>query len=129
MDERFDQLPPEVREDAALMAEEIRKKRHAKPGLRTATEVINEGSTQRPFSLRMSARELHRLRVLAAAENKGPTEFARDLILRGMERIEAQLLSSEKRRQAETTMELLERLREMERLVESIRATGQEEAS
>lgn len=129
MDERFDQLPQDVREDAALMAEEIRKKRKMKPGIRTATEVVNEGSASRPFSLRMSARELHRLRILAAAENKGPTELARDLILMGLERLEAQFLSSDKRRQADTALELLDRLREMERLVESIRVVNQEEAS
>lgn len=63
-------------------------------GARAASDVVNEDKEPRKtFSLRMDARELHRLRVIAMLEGEGVTELARRLVLEGLANLEVKHLA------------------------------------
>ena len=68
-------------------------------GARSASDAVNDETARRPFSTRLTAREVHRLRVMAMVEGEGATELARRLILDGLLRLEAKHLADPKRTQ------------------------------
>lgn len=84
-------LSPETLAAMEAMAQETATRR---TGGRTASEAINEDATPRPYSVRLSARETHRLRVLAGASDVKPSELARQFILDGLLRLEAKLVNA-----------------------------------
>jgi len=57
-----------------------------KPGLRKASEVIEEDQTLRPYSVRLSAKELMGIKDAAQKTGLSTSEFVRRLILEGLER-------------------------------------------
>jgi hypothetical protein len=84
-------LHPETLAAMEALAKETAARRK---GGRPVSEVINEDPTPRPYSVRLSAREIHRLRVLAGASGVKPSELARQFILDGLLRLEAKLASA-----------------------------------
>jgi hypothetical protein len=84
-------LSPQTLAAMEALAQETAAQRK---GGRTASDVINDDATPRPYSVRLSARETHRLRVLARASGMKPSELARQFILDGLLRLEAKMASA-----------------------------------
>lgn len=85
---------PEMSDAMTAAMEAARKRVEERKGARSASDVVNNDKEPRKtFSLRLNARELHRLRVLALLENEGVTELARRLVLDGISRLEAKHLA------------------------------------
>lgn len=91
MAEKKKHLHPDTLAAMTAMAEETAARRASQGKVRTASEVINEDATPKPYSVRLTARETHRLRVLAGASGAKPSELARQFILDGLLRLEAKL--------------------------------------
>lgn len=86
--------------DALTASMDAAQKRVAeRQGARSASDALNDEATRRPFSMRLTARELQRLRVMALLEEEGATELARRLLLEGLLRLEAKHLADPKRAQ------------------------------
>lgn len=85
---------PEMPEDLAAIMEVAKVRVEERRGARSASDAINSDKEPRKtFSLRLNARELHRLRVIAMMEDEGVTELARRLVLEGLARLEAKHLA------------------------------------
>lgn len=67
----------------ALMAKRV--------GKRTVSQLIAEDQTPRPYSVRLSPGELHRLRGMARVTGIEASKLARQFILDGLIRLEAQV--------------------------------------
>lgn len=81
-------------DDLAAIMEAARARVEERRGARSASDLVNDDKEPRKtFSLRLNARELHRLRVIAMMENEGVTELARRLVLDGLARLEAKHLA------------------------------------
>jgi hypothetical protein len=87
-------VEPEMSDAMAAAMEAARQRVEERKGQRAASDVVKDNKAPRKtFSLRLDARELHRLRVLALLENEGVTELARRLVLDGISRLEAKHLA------------------------------------
>lgn len=84
-------LAPDTLAAMKALAEETAARRAHQGKGRSASEAINEEATPRPYSVRLTPRETHRLRVLAGASGVKPSELARQFILDGLLRLEAKL--------------------------------------
>ena len=83
--------------EASLKAAKVRVSTRKRA--RGASDAVNDETARRPFSTRLTAREVHRLRLMALTEGEGATELARRLILDGLLRLEAKHLADPKRTQ------------------------------
>lgn len=64
--------------------------KQAKKGRRvTASEAIEKDTTAKPYSVRLTNRELFRLKIMSEMEEAKPAELARNLILHGLVQLEA----------------------------------------
>lgn len=86
-------------EALAASLNDARSRVAERQGARSASEALNDETTRRPFSMRLTAREVHRLRVMSLIEEEGATELARRLLLEGLLRLEAKHLADPKRAQ------------------------------
>ena len=59
------------------------------PDFRTANEVIVEDQSLRPFSARLTAKDIVRLKALSRAEGMSPSDLLRRILAEGMDRMEA----------------------------------------
>lgn len=85
-------LDPESIEALRAFTEETVARRAHLAGGRTASQVINEDPSPRPYSVPLTAREIHMLRVLARATGQKPSELARRFLLDGMLRLEEEMV-------------------------------------
>jgi hypothetical protein len=92
MADDLNHLDSVTREAMAAYAVETAGKRASSKATRSASEVINQDAAPRPYSVRLTAREIHRLRVLARACDMKQSEMARQFILDGLLRLEAKLV-------------------------------------
>ena len=87
-------VQPEMPEDLTAIMEAAKARVEERRGARSASDAVNSDKEPRKtFSLRLNARELHRLRVIAMMEDEGVTELARRLVLDGLARLEAKHLA------------------------------------
>ena len=85
---------PESPDDLAAIMEEAKARVEERRGARSASDVVNNDKEPRKtFTLRLNARELHRLRMIAMMEDEGVTELARRLVLEGLARLEVKHLA------------------------------------
>lgn len=71
------------------LAEKAKADRAKKPNARMANEVLAEDNSLRPFSARLTAKEIVRLKALAREEALNPSDLLRRLLGEGMDRLEA----------------------------------------
>lgn len=71
------------------MGETAKANRAAKSGARTANQVVVEDNALRPFSTRLTAKGIMRLKALARDEGLNPSDLLRRLLEDGMDRLEA----------------------------------------
>ncbi|MBU6428228.1 MAG: ribbon-helix-helix protein, CopG family [Cyanobacteria bacterium REEB65] len=70
------------------MAEEAKARRASKPARRTANQVVVEDETLRPYSARLTAKEIVRLKAMARAEGMSPSDLLRRVLNEGLNRLE-----------------------------------------
>lgn len=84
-------LDPETLRIGKEMFDEAMKSRKGRP----VSQFIAEDHTPRPYSVRLTPGELHRLRGLARATEVEASKLARQFILQGMVKLEAELDADE----------------------------------
>lgn len=82
-------ISPEAFAALDKLADEALAKQSQKGRRVTASEAIAKDDTAKPYSVRMTARELYQLKLLSQIEGAKPAELARNLILQGLLQLEA----------------------------------------
>lgn len=82
-------IGPEAFAALDALTDEAMAKQTQKGRRVTASEAIAKDDTAKPYSVRMTARELYQLKLMSEMENAKPAELARNLILQGMLQLEA----------------------------------------
>ncbi|MBM3266691.1 MAG: hypothetical protein FJZ01_03495 [Candidatus Sericytochromatia bacterium] len=70
------------------MAEDAKTRRTKGPPGRSANRVILEDETLRPYSARLTAREIVRLKAMARTEGMSPSDLLRKVLNEGLNRLE-----------------------------------------
>lgn len=86
----MDELPPLDPETLRIGMEMVEEALEKRKGRRTVSQFIAEDHTPRPYSVRLTPGELHRLRGLARWTEIEASKLARQFILEGMLRLEAE---------------------------------------
>ncbi len=81
------EMDPETRRIVEASGRELMAKR---AGKRTVSQLIAEDHTPRPYSVRLTPREIHRLRGMAHVAGIEASVLARQFIQEGLVRLEAQ---------------------------------------
>ena len=82
-------IGPEAFAALDALTDEATAKQGQKGRRVTASEAIAKDDVAKPYSVRMTARELYQLKLMSEMENAKPAELARNLILQGLLQLEA----------------------------------------
>ncbi len=87
----MDEAPEMDPETRRIVEESGRKLMAKRVGKRTVSQLIAEDHTPRPYSVRLTPGEIHRLRGMARATDIEASKLARQFILDGLMKLEAQV--------------------------------------